>query len=694
MDKRIENINKDFENPNKGENFEELFEESMASSNVAEGKVVEGIVVGIENYYAIIDIGYKAEGKVALKEFTIQGKGPVPEVGDKVEVFLEKVENRMGEAVLSRERAKREEAWTQLEKTHGENQKVEGVIFGRVKGGFTVDLGGAIAFLPGSQVDVRPVRDPGSLIGSNQTFHILKMDRKRGNIVVSRRSILEESRAEARAELVSNIEEGQVLEGTIKNITDYGAFVDLGDVDGLLHVTDLSWKRITNPNELLAIGQQVKVKVIRFNTETQRISLGMKQLEEDPWKDVDNAYPIGQKFSGRITNVTDYGAFVELGEGVEGLVHVSEMSWTQKNGQPSKIVSTSQEVEVVVLEIDKEKRRLSLGMKQTSPNPWALLSEQHPVGSEIEGAIRSVTEFGIFIRLPGDIDGLVHLSDIDWIESGEDLISNYKEGDNIKTKIIEIDLEKERVSLGIKQLTSNPLKDESGGFKYKKGDVVTCVVEEVTSSVVKVSIDEKAKGVIKKLELAKDRSEQKTDRFAVGEKIDVMVLNVDNRSHMLSLSIKSLEVKEEKAALENYGSTDSGASLGDILGAALEAKSNVSEKEKKSNSKKNSVKAGKEKKSEKTDNADDLNSKKKTVDKKDKSSKASAKLTEQEDIEESKDSKAEKDTKVKKDAKTNKKTSSTEENSYKPVKKAESQSKKEETAKKEKDKSKKADKTK
>ncbi len=536
MDKRIENVSKGFENPNKGENFEELFEESMASSKVAEGKVVEGTVVGIENYFAVIDIGYKAEGKVALKEFTIQGKGPVPVIGDKVEVFLEKTENRLGEAVLSRERAKREEAWTLLEKTHSENKKVEGVIFGRVKGGFTVDLGGAIAFLPGSQVDVRPVRDPGGLIGSNQIFHILKMDRKRGNIVVSRRSILEESRAEARAELVSNIEEGQVLDGTIKNITDYGAFVDLGDVDGLLHVTDLSWKRITNPNELLTIGQQVKVKVIRFNTETQRISLGMKQLEEDPWKDVDNAFPVGQKFTGRITNVTDYGAFVELEEGVEGLVHVSEMSWTQKNGQPSKLVSTSQEVEVVVLEIDKEKRRLSLGMKQTAPNPWLLLSEKHPVGSEIEGEIRSVTEFGIFIRLPGDIDGLVHLSDIDWTKSGEDLISNYKEGDKIKTKIIEIDLDKDRVSLGIKQLTSDPLKDESGSFKYKKNDVVTCVVEAVTNTAIQVAIDKIAKGAIKKAELARDRGEQKTDRFAVGEIIDALFLNVDRRSHMVSLS--------------------------------------------------------------------------------------------------------------------------------------------------------------
>ena len=439
------------------ESFADLFAEQIKIDEKKEGQVVKGTVISIENDMMIIDVGYKAEGRISIREFAGKGNSKLPVEGDIIDVYLEKVENRNGEAVLSREKARREESWGTLEKASEDKEKVNGTIFGRVKGGFSVDLDGAIAFLPGSQVDVRPTRDANHLVGSTQLFHILKMDRRRGNIVVSRRSVLEESRAEAKAELVSTMEEGQILEGIIKNITDYGAFVDLGEVDGLLHVTDISWKRISHPTEALSIGQKVKVQVIKFNSDTQRISLGMKQLEEDPWEIAQNKYNVDDKFTGRVTNITDYGAFVELESGIEGLVHVSEMSWTKKNMQPGKIVSTSEEVEVKVLEIDSEKRRISLGMKQCKPNPWLDLQKNYKIGAEVEGEVKSITEFGLFIGLPGEMDGLIHLSDLDWNSSGEDLISNFKKGDIIKAKLLEIDIEKERVSLGIKQLTQDPM---------------------------------------------------------------------------------------------------------------------------------------------------------------------------------------------------------------------------------------------
>ena len=499
----------------------------------------------------------------------------MPVEGDIIDVYLEKVENRNGEAVLSREKARREESWGTLEKASEDKEKVNGTIFGRVKGGFSVDLDGAIAFLPGSQVDVRPTRDANHLVGSTQLFHILKMDRRRGNIVVSRRSVLEESRAEAKAELVSTMEEGQILEGIIKNITDYGAFVDLGEVDGLLHVTDISWKRISHPTEALSIGQKVKVQVIKFNSDTQRISLGMKQLEEDPWEIAQNKYNVDDKFTGRVTNITDYGAFVELESGIEGLVHVSEMSWTKKNMQPGKIVSTSEEVEVKVLEIDSEKRRISLGMKQCKPNPWLDLQKNYKIGAEMEGEVKSITEFGLFIGLPGEMDGLIHLSDLDWNSSGEDLISNFKKGDMIKAKLLEIDIEKERGSLGIKQLTQDPMADNN---KLKKGNVVTSVIKSITEKGLHVEISEGVNGFVKKSELSKERSDQRVDRFAVDEKIDSRILSVDSKSREISLSIKALQVAEEKQALKDYGSVDSGASLGDILGAALEEKAKTETK--------------------------------------------------------------------------------------------------------------------
>ncbi len=557
------------------ESFADLFAEQIKKDEKKEGQVVKGTVVSIENDMMIVDVGYKTEGRISLREFSGKDNNKIPVEGDIIDVYLEKVENRNGEAVLSREKARREESWGTLEKASEDKEKVNGTIFGRVKGGFSVDLDGAIAFLPGSQVDVRPTRDANHLVGSSQLFHILKMDRRRGNIVVSRRSVLEESRAEAKAELVSTMEEGQILEGIIKNITDYGAFVDLGEVDGLLHVTDISWKRISHPTEALSIGQKVKVQVIKFNADTQRISLGMKQLEEDPWEIAQNKYNVDDIFSGRVTNITDYGAFVELESGIEGLVHVSEMSWTKKNMQPGKIVSTSEEVKVKVLEIDSEKRRISLGMKQCKPNPWIDLQNNYEIGTLVDGEIKSITEFGIFIGLPGEMDGLIHLSDLDWNSSGEDLIGNFKKGDMIKAKLLEIDVDKERVSLGIKQLTQDPME---GNNKLKKGNVVTSVIKSITEKGLHVEISEGVNGFVKKSELSKEKSDQRVDRFAVDEKIDARITSVDPKSREVILSIKALQVAEEKQALKDYGSVDSGASLGDILGAALEEKAKIENK--------------------------------------------------------------------------------------------------------------------
>jgi small subunit ribosomal protein S1 len=549
------------------ESFAALLDESLGVANSLEGTVVKGRVIAVENDAVLIDVGLKSEGRVPLKEFAAGGTEPELNVGDTVEVFLERMEDKNGEAQLSREKARREEAWTQLDKSFQSNERVTGVIFGRVKGGFTVDLNGAVAFLPGSQVDIRPVRDITPLLGSPQPFQILKMDRSRGNIVVSRRAVLEESRAEQRSELVASLKEGQILNGVVKNITDYGAFVDLGGVDGLLHVTDIAWRRINHPSEALNIGQNVKVQVIRFNPETQRISLGMKQLEADPWEGVDLKYPAGAKFRGRVTNITDYGAFVELEPGVEGLVHVSEMSWTKKNVHPGKIVSTSQEVEVMVLDVDPQKRRISLGLKQTLANPWEAFLEEHPVGHELDGDVRNITEFGLFVGLPGDIDGMVHLSDIDWNRPGEEAINDYRKGDAVRVKVLDVDVEKERISLGIKQLAADPF--EAGMSKLKKGDVVTCTIAGVTDGGIEVTAGDGVPGFIRKSELSRDRSEQRPDRFAVGEKVDAKVTAIDRATRKLTLSIKAREVDEEKRAMAEFGSSDSGASLGDILGAAI-----------------------------------------------------------------------------------------------------------------------------
>ncbi len=548
------------------ESFAALLEETMGES--LEGKVVSGLVISVENDLAVIDVGLKSEGRIPLKEFAAPGQAAEIKAGDSVDVFVERYEDKNGDVMLSREKARREEAWIQLEKLFEDTARVEGVIFGRVKGGFTVDLNGAVAFLPGSQVDIRPVRDVGPLMGTPQPFQILKMDRARGNIVVSRRAVLEETRAEARSELVSNLEEGQVLSGVVKNITDYGAFVDLGGVDGLLHVTDISWRRINHPSEMLSIGQQVQVQVVKFNTETQRISLGMKQLESDPWEGVGAKYPLGGKFSGRVTNITDYGAFVELEAGIEGLVHVSEMSWTKKNVHPGKIVSTSQEVEVVVLDVDESKRRISLGLKQTMSNPWEAFADSTQVGAEIEGEIRNITEFGLFVGLEGEIDGMIHLSDIDWNRSGEEAVQDYKKGDVIKVKVLDVDIEKERISLGIKQLSDDPFADAAK--EVVKGATVTCTIATVMDNGIEVQIGESGmSGFIRKAELSRDRDEQRPDRYAQGEKVDAKVTQIDAKTRKVTLSIKALQVDEEKKAMAEYGSSDSGASLGDILGAAL-----------------------------------------------------------------------------------------------------------------------------
>ncbi|MCR5857335.1 30S ribosomal protein S1 [Mesorhizobium sp. J428] len=556
-------------NPSR-DDFASMLDESFSESNSAEGSVVRGIITSIEKDMAIIDVGLKVEGRVPLKEFGSKAKEL--KAGDTVEVMVDRIENALGEAVLSREKARREESWVKLEEKFNRNERVEGVIFNQVKGGFTVDLDGAVAFLPRSQVDIRPIRDVTPLMHTPQPFEILKMDRRRGNIVVSRRTVLEESRAEQRSEIVQNLEEGQVVEGVVKNITDYGAFVDLGGIDGLLHVTDMAWRRVNHPTEILNIGQTVKVQIIRINQETHRISLGMKQLESDPWGDIGTKFPIGKKIKGTVTNITDYGAFVELEPGIEGLIHVSEMSWTKKNVHPGKILSTSQDVDVVVLEVDPAKRRISLGLKQTLENPWEAFVRNHPVGSTVEGEVKNKTEFGLFIGLDGDVDGMVHLSDLDWTRPGEQVIEEYQRGQMVQAQVLDIDVDKERISLGIKQLGRDTVAD-SGDIR--KNAVVTCEVIGVKDGGIEVRLVESGlESFIKRSDLSRDRDEQRPERFSIGQKLDARVIAYDKKTRKLQVSIKALEIAEEKEAVAQYGSTDSGASLGDILGAALKGRNN------------------------------------------------------------------------------------------------------------------------
>lgn len=556
-------------NFNTGESFADLFAQDPINSQKLKGTVVKGSVLGIENDFVLVDVGLKSEGRIPLKEFGLMAKTSELKPGDEVEVYIERMEDREGSICLSREKARREESWVELERAFQTNKQVKGIIFGRVKGGFTVDLDGAIAFLPTSQLDIRPIRDVDSLMHIGQPFQILKMDRSRGNIIVSRRAILEESRVEARNEMLSNLKEGQVLEGVVKNITDYGAFIDLGGADGLLHVTDISWDRIGHPSEKLSVGDNINVMVIRFNSETQRISLGMKQLEEDPWKGIEEKFPVGSKVKGEVTNITEFGAFVKVTEGVEGLVHVSDMSWTRKISHPSQFLAQGQTVECAILSIDTTKHRIALGMKQCAVNPWDALKEKVKIGDVIEGPIKNITEFGLFVGVTEDIDGMVHMSDLSWQESGDQLIKNFKKGDTIKVKILDIDSEKERIILGVKQLEEDPIGNVFGN--YKKNDVVTCEIKEIQDSGLLVSLDDKPIGFIRKNELSKDRQDRRTERFAVGERVDAKVLTIDQKTRMIQLSIKAREVDEEKAAMEQYGSTDSGASLGDILGAAMNA---------------------------------------------------------------------------------------------------------------------------
>jgi small subunit ribosomal protein S1 len=555
------------------DDFASLLDESFSDGNSGEGQVVRGTITAIEKDMAIIDVGLKVEGRVPLKEFGAKAKDGQLKVGDTVEVYVERIENALGEAMLSRDKARREESWVKLEEKFNKGERVEGVIFNQVKGGFTVDLDGAVAFLPRSQVDIRPIRDVSPLMHNPQPFEILKMDRRRGNIVVSRRTVLEESRAEQRSEIVQNLEEGQVVEGMVKNITDYGAFVDLGGIDGLLHVTDMAWRRVNHPTEILNIGQTVKVQIIRINQETHRISLGMKQLESDPWSEIGTKFPIGKKIKGTVTNITDYGAFVELEPGIEGLIHVSEMSWTKKNVHPGKLLSTTQEVDVVVLEVDPAKRRISLGLKQTLENPWEAFARNHPVGAIVEGEVKNKTEFGLFIGLEGDVDGMVHLSDLDWNRPGEQVIEEYNRGDIVKAQVLDVDQEKERISLGIKQLARDAVGEASTSGDLRKNAVVTCEVTGVKDGGLEVRlVDHGIETFIKRNDLSRDRDEQRPERFTVGQKVDARVIAWDKKTRKIQVSIKALEIAEEKEAVAQYGSTDSGASLGDILGAALKSR--------------------------------------------------------------------------------------------------------------------------
>ncbi|WP_375420815.1 30S ribosomal protein S1 [Sphingomonas sp. Tas61C01] len=563
------------------DDFAAMLDEMFGGADSFEGRVVHGTVTAIENDLAVIDVGLKSEGRVPLREFAAPGQKAELKVGDEVEVYVDRVENMHGEAMLSRDRARREAAWDKLETEFAKTARVEGVIFGRVKGGFTVDLSGAVAFLPGSQVDIRPVRDVTPLMDIPQPFQILKMDRKRGNIVVSRRAVLEETRAEQRSGLIQSLHEDQIIDGVVKNITDYGAFVDLGGIDGLLHVTDLSYKRVNHPSEMINIGDTVKVQIIRINKDTQRISLGMKQLESDPWDGASTKYPVGAKLSGRVTNITEYGAFVELEAGIEGLVHVSEMSWTKKNVHPGKIVSTSQEVDVVVLEVDQEKRRISLGLKQAQANPWDAFLAAHPVGSTVEGEVKNATEFGLFIGLDNDVDGMVHMSDIAWGVSGEDALNLHRKGETVQAVVLDIDAEKERISLGMKQLErGGPAAGgtAAAGDRLNKNATVTVTVLEVRDAGLEVQQgDDGATGFIKRTDLGRDRDEQRPERFQVGQKFDAMVTGFD-RSKKPTFSIKAMQIAEEKQAVAQYGSSDSGATLGNILGEALKARTEADKK--------------------------------------------------------------------------------------------------------------------
>ncbi|MFY9590040.1 30S ribosomal protein S1 [Rickettsia endosymbiont of Halotydeus destructor] len=553
---QLAEISNDFNN-----DFAEMLEE--ISTSISEGGVVKAQVIAIKDEVIIVDAGGKSEGRIPKSEFA----NAIPEVGDVVDVYIEKIEGRGGKTILSREKALREELWGQLEIACSKGDFVDGVIFGRVKGGFTVDLSGVIAFLPGSQVDVRPVKDISALMDIRQPFQILKMDKKLGNIVVSRRAILEESRSEARDEMLSKIKEGMVLEGAVKNITDYGAFIDLGSVDGLLHLTDISWSRVNHPSEVLTLGQKVKVMVIKFNEDTKRISLGMKQLDDDPWQNIKKEFPIGKKMIGKVTNIADYGVFVELKYGVEGLVHSSEISWLKSNQYPKKMLTIGQEIEFVVLEVDTDKHRVSLSIKQCQDNPLIKFAETNPIGTVLKAPVRNVTDFGIFVALGDNLDGMIHEGDISWEGNGVELLKSFKKNDEIECKVLSVDIEKERISLGIKQLGENSIDDSSEG--YKKNMVVKAVIKAIKDDGLEVMIDNEAHGFIKKSELSEEKTEQKPDMFSLEEEIEAKIISID-KSNKLLLSIKALKIAERQKAVKEHGSSDNTMNIGDIIAGALD----------------------------------------------------------------------------------------------------------------------------
>jgi small subunit ribosomal protein S1 len=552
------------------DDFAAMLDESFRSSDRIEGSVMTGTVIAVDNDDAVVDVGLKAEGRVPLKEFSTPGHPVEVEVGDRVEVYVERFETRTGETLLSRDKARREESWNKLEKAFNETAKVTGSIFGRVKGGFAVDLGGAVAFLPGSQVDIRPVRDVTPLLNKDEPFQILKMDRRRGNIVVSRRAVLEESRAEARNELLATLKEGQVLKGVVKNITDYGAFVDLGGTDGLLHITDLAWRRVRHPSEVLSVGDEVTAKVLKFDQEKNRVSLGLKQLGEDPWVGLSRRYPQGTRLFGKVSNLTDYGAFVEIEAGIEGLVHVSEMDWTNKNVHPSKVVQLGDEVEVMVLEIDEDRRRISLGMKQCMPNPWEEFAMNYKKGDKVTGQIKSITDFGVFIGLPGGIDGLVHLSDLSWSLPGEEAVRRYKKGDEVEAGVLSIDVERERISLGIKQLEGDPFN--SYVAMNDKNSIVTGTVKAIDPKGAVIALSEDIEGYLRASEVSRDRVEDIRSKLKEGDSVTSMIINVDRKNRTINLSIKAKDFADENETLARM-QTERPSNVGTTnLGALLKAK--------------------------------------------------------------------------------------------------------------------------
>lgn len=552
------------------ENFAELFEESLKEVETRPGSIVKGTIVAIEKDLILVDAGLKSESAIPAEQFrNAEGELEVS-VGDVVDVALDAVEDGFGETILSREKAKRYEAWLVLEKAHEDNATVIGIISGKVKGGFTVDLGGVRAFLPGSLVDVRPVRETTHLENKDLEFKVIKLDQKRNNVVVSRRAVIEKENSAEREELLENLQEGQEVQGIVKNLTDYGAFVDLGGVDGLLHITDMAWKRVKHPSEIVNVGDEITVKVLKFDRERTRVSLGLKQLGEDPWADIANRYPEGHRLTGRVANLTDYGCFVEIEEGVEGLVHVSEMDWTNKNVHPSKVVNLDDTVEVMVLEIDEERRRISLGLKQCKPNPWEEFAKNHNKGEQVTGKIKSITDFGIFIGLDGGIDGLVHLSDISWNATGEEAVRDYKKGEEVTAVVMQVDAERERISLGIKQLEEDPFNNYLAA--NKKGAIVTGTVTEVDAKGAKVELAESVEGYVRAADISRDRVEDASTELSVGDSIEARFMGVDRKNRTLSLSIRAKDEVEEKEAVESVNKQqDSGSGLNSAMAEAFKA---------------------------------------------------------------------------------------------------------------------------